>query len=114
MRRGTTPTITVTVDKDLTGMVIHLAFKTDHMLLVKTNKDFDISYEDGKTVIACKLTQEETLAMGRDVSCKLGDPKSDKCEVQIRAVQNNGKTAIATTIGMMSVARILEDGVIYG
>lgn len=103
MRRGTTPTITITVDADLTGMIIHLAFKTGERLLIKTNKDFDISYEENKTVITCKLTQEETLSM----------QSGKNCEVQIRAVQNNGKTAVATTIGTISVARILEDGVIY-
>lgn len=104
MRRGTTPTITVTVDKDISDMVIHLAFKTDNKLLVKKNDDLEISSTDDKTILVCKLTQEETLSMRAGKTC----------EVQLRAVLHNGDTAIATTIGTIPVARILEDGVING
>lgn len=108
MRRGTTPTITATVNADISHMSIHLAFKVGSTLIVKTGEDLEVSTvtEDGKTstVIVAVLSQEETLKM-----------KSGKeCEVQIRAVEANGTIAIATTIGSIPVKRILEEGVIYG
>lgn len=108
MRRGTTPTITATVNADISAMSIHLAFKVGSTLIVKTGDDLDVSTitedEETHTQIQTALTQEDTLAM-----------KSGKeCEVQIRAVQADGTIAIATTIGTIPVKRILEEGVIRG
>lgn len=107
MRRGTTPTITVKVNADLTDMGIHLAFRVgDCRPIVKLNDDMEITVEelDGEpvTTIVTRLTQEDTLSM-RD---------GNKCEVQIRAIQDNGETAFATTIGTIPVKRILEEGVL--
>lgn len=108
MRRGTTPTITVTVGADLSGMACHLAFQAGKSLIVKTNDDMDISVEgegdDAVTTLVTKLTQAETLSMRYDSTC----------EVQLRAVANDGEIAIATTVGKIPVRRILEDGVING
>lgn len=119
MRRGTTPTITATVNADISDMSIHLAFKVGSTLIVKKGEDLDVTTEvvpeqrvNGQIVqeehtvthISTSLTQDDTLAM-----------KSGKeCEVQIRAVQADGTIAIATTIGTIPVKRILEEGVIRG
>lgn len=105
MRRGTTPTLHVTVDADLTDMEVYLALKTGgRPLVVKRNRDVEMAVEDGKTTMDVKLTQSDTLAM------KAGD----KCEVQLRAVTDGGETAIATTIATIPVQRILQDGELDG
>lgn len=102
MRRGTTPTITATVNADLTGMSVHLAFKVGGSVIVKQGDDLTVSVEDGETTVSCALTQEDTLSMR----------SGKECEVQIRAVQDDGRVAIATCIGSIPVKRILEEGVI--
>ena len=106
MRRGTTPTITATVNADLTGMAVHLAFKVGGSVIVKQGDDLtvvvDNSGEEPTTAVSTSLTQEDTLSMR----------SGKECEVQIRAVQDDGAVAIATCIGTIPVKRILEEGVI--
>lgn len=106
MRRGTTPTITATVNADLTGMSVHLAFKVGNALIVKQGDDISMETEtvESETVthVSTNLTQEDTLSMR----------SGKECEVQIRAVQDDGAVAIATCIGTIPVKRILEEGVI--
>lgn len=109
MRRGTTPTLRVTVDADLTGMSLYLALKAGgRALVVKRNADMDIEVDgegdDAATVITVKLSQSDTLGM----------KSGDKCEVQLRAVTDGGETALATNIGSLPVQRILQDGELYG
>ena len=105
MRRGTTPTLHVTVDADLTDMELYLALKSGgRPLVVKRNRDMEVSVEDGKTSIELRLSQSDTLAM----------KSGDKCEVQLRAVTDGGDTAIATTIASIPVQRILQDGELDG
>lgn len=103
MRRGTTPTITVEVDADLTGLDIHLALDAG-TLIVKETDDLGIDIADGKTVITANLTQDDTLAMRAGANC----------EVQLRAFNSDGSIAMATTIGTIPVGRILEDGELPG
>ena len=104
MRRGTTPTITATVNADLTGMAVHLAFKVGGSVIVKQGADLTIvvDSEEETTTVSTSLTQEDTLSMR----------SGKECEVQIRAVQDDGAVAIATCIGTIPVKRILEEGVI--
>ena len=105
MRRGTTPTFTITVDADLSGMNIYLTFKNGANLLTKTNDDISIEYEGGqhpKTTMTAILSQEETLAFASGTTC----------EVQVRAADDSGYPAIATTIGTLPVDRILLGGVL--
>lgn len=102
MRRGTTPTITVEVDADLTGLQIYLAFKCGSKLVVKTDDDLNATYEEDKTTIECILSQRDTLAF----------KSGGVCEVQIRAVDASGYPALATTIGSIPVERILQEGVL--
>lgn len=102
MRRGTTPTFTVTVDADITAYLIYLTFKDGDYMLTKTNDDLTIAVDEGVTSIDVTLTQAETLAF----------KSGSTVDVQIRAVDANGATAIATTIGSVSVDRILLGGVL--
>lgn len=104
MRRGTTPTITATVNADLTGMAVHLAFKVGGNVIVKQGADLEVMVdsEEETTTVSTSLTQEDTLSMR----------SGKECEVQIRAVQDDGAVAIATCIGTIPVKRILEEGVI--
>ena len=108
MRRGTTPTLRVTVDADVTAMSIYLAMRCGKHLLVRGDDTLDVSLDESgetpKTVIVCRLNQSETLAMRA----------GEKCEVQIRAVTDGGDTALASTIGSVPVERILQDGVLGG
>ena len=100
MRRGTTPTVTVTVGADITAMHVYLAFKqAGRDIIVKENPDFTMMFEDDATTIACPLAQEDTLAF-----------KPGKCEVQIRATEADGAVALATNIGTVDIGRILLEG----
>lgn len=105
MRRGTTPTIRVTVaDADITGMRIYLTLESGRTEITRENDSLEISLEDGDTVILCRLTQAETLAF----------KPGQRCEVQIRAIDNGGAVALASTIGSIPVDRILLDGELDG
>ena len=104
MRRGTTPTITVEVDADLSGLNIRLAFKEGSKLIVKEGSDLDVSVEGEVTTVSCDFTQEDTLSWRSGHSV----------EVQIRAADESGYPAIATTIGSIPVERILQEGVLDG
>lgn len=105
MRRGTTPTIPLTVDKDISdGWTIYATFRSGSHEVELTNDRMTIELEpeteteQAKTLINVTLTQEETLAM------------HGSAEVQIRAIKDG--TAIATDIQRVDVGRILKDGVI--
>ena len=103
MRRGTTPTITATVDADLTGLELYLAFRQGASRpLVKSGSDLQVDVADGKTTIEVKLTQEDTLSLS-DTSA---------VDVQLRAVKDGGAIALATTIASIEVDRILQEGVL--
>lgn len=101
MRRGTTPTVTVQVDADISALNIHLAFSAGS-LVVKSGEDLTVEYADGVTTIQTTLTQEDTLAMSA----------ATDCEVQVRAFNQDGSLAMATDIARVPVKRILEDGVL--
>ena len=96
MRRGTTPTYTLTVDADLTGWTCYVTLKgTGKVLNLEGDR---LSVEGGETsTVVFSLTQKETLGF-----------KAGKCEVQVRAIRNG--TAIATDIATLEVGRILRDG----
>lgn len=101
MRRGTTPTITVTVDTDLTDWSLYLAIAQGGTMLVLESDRLDVSVSEGVTSLAFTLTQEETLAFD-----------ARPVELQVRAAHNG--TAIATGIKAVPVSRILQGGVIDG
>lgn len=99
MRRGTTPTITATVDADISALNIHLALDAG-TLIVKSGEDLTVNYADGVTTVEATLTQEDTLAM----------EAGNVCSVQIRAYNSDGSIAMATDIATVPVSGILEDG----
>ena len=103
MRRGTTPTLTLYVDADITAWEVYatinnggnqLTFEDDRM-----TKTLEVGEESVVTKIEITLTQAETLGF------TVGN-----AEVQIRAY--NDGAAVATDIRTFEVARILLDGVI--
>lgn len=98
MKRGTTPTLTLTVDADIVGWTVYASFRTNGKVFTFENDRLQMTSEDGVTTILLTLTQEETLAM------------YGSAEVQIRAIKDG--TAIATDIQRVDVGRILKDGVI--
>lgn len=105
MRRGTTPTLTFKVPgHDLTAMTLYLAFKQKgHDVHVKTGTALTASYdaEADETIIECSFTQEETLAFS-----------TGNIEIQLRATENGGITAIASHIVSVDIKRILQEGVL--
>ena len=98
MRRGTTPTIPLTVDEDISDWTLYVTFKSGTNEVTLKNERLDVSYAQEKTTILCPLTQEETLQLG------------GVAEVQVRAIKNG--TAIATDIQAVDVGRIILEGVI--
>ena len=94
------------MNADLTGMSVHLAFKVGNQVIVKQGTEITMETEtvqsETVTHVSTSLTQEDTLSMR----------SGKECEVQIRAVQDDGAVAIATCIGSIPVKRILEEGVI--
>lgn len=101
MRRGTTPTLQITVTglSKIEIQVLHLILERQGVVIKKPEQDVSI---DGE-VISATLTQEETLSLtaGIDVA------------VQLRVLSTND-TAYASNIVTVPVREILEDGVIDG
>ena len=108
MRRGTTPTLHVTVKSDISDWTIYLALKCGRTLIVKTGDDLTISTDTQSqrtvTVIECVLTQKDTIMM----------TAGQECEVQVRAVRNEGAEAVASDVVAVPVSRILQDGILNG
>lgn len=100
MTRGTTPTVTITVDGiDLTTLQkVCVTFRQNGKLLNKYNCEDGV--EITESTVAITLTQEETLAF-----------KSGSVEVQLRGVTENG-AAIATEIAKTCVKGVLYDEVL--
>jgi len=109
MRRGTTPTVVLTVtnddgsDIDLTDEEVYVTFKEkgpDGAMLTKreTDEGVEVTHEAPASQVAITLTQAETLAFkaGRQV------------RVQVRST--DGRVAIATDIGAFQAEEILLDG----
>lgn len=100
MRRGTTPPFAVEADGDFTNLNVHLSFEAEGVLIVKSDDQLTITYENGVTTIATRLTQQDTLSFREGTDC----------EIQVRAFNSDGSLAVATTVGHVPVERILEDG----
>ena len=109
MRRGTTPTVTVTVtndDKtavDLRGRSLFLTFKEQGCggaEITKTEEDMAIEVEGKATILSVPLTQEETLSFHSGY----------KVRVQLRCT--DGDDAAATDIAEFTADEILKEGVI--
>lgn len=101
MRRGTTPTLQITV----TGLSkieiqnLYLTLEQQGVVIEKTEADVSIEGE----VISAALTQEETLSLTAKMDVAM----------QLRVLSKSG-TACASNIVPVPVGEILEDGVISG
>lgn len=105
MIRGTTPTHTFTLPNDLKALTISALYITyaqyGKTVLEKTLEDVKIT--DG--VIACTLTQADTLAFKAvDQYCGC-----DKVAIQVRMKTSDG-TAMASDIMRIPVQDVLKDG----
>lgn len=97
MRRGTTPTITITTDIDLTeASNLFVTFKQgDRVAFEKTIDDVTVT----ENSVICELTQSDTLAL-----------KDGMVRFQIRATLGDSK--VASNIMTASVDEILKGGAI--
>ena len=104
IRRGTTPTVCLHVHADLTDMSVYVSFESLCTLVTKSGDDVTLEPDDeqGWTKVSVTLTQAETL---RFKSGTTGD-------VQIRAAKRNGEVAFASRCGVMTVEKVLQDGII--
>ena len=102
IRRGTTPTVRVRVNRDLTagGWQLHLSFSGRRARVEKGNGDMELAQADGGCVLSVPLTQEDTLAFRA----------GETVLVQLRA--RSGDAAIASGVAQLAVRGVLEDGVI--
>ena len=97
MTRGTTPSITITTDTDLTALdvvVITIEDERGHKIDV-------IPGEVTSASITAVLTQEQTLAL-----------ENGLVDIQVRAATADGKMAIASQVMRGYLGRVLKDGVI--
>ena len=99
MRRGTTPTITLTVGAEIADWTMYVSFSNGSAITTFEDDRLTKIANGGQTIIEVTLTQEETLAFS-----------VGKAEVQIRAIKDD--VAIATNIQSIDVARIIKEGVI--
>lgn len=99
MRRGTTPTLQITISglEDIQTSKLYLTLKQDSIIIEKTEKDVTI---DGN-VLSAELTQEDTLAFIANKNVLL----------QVR-ILSASDTAYATNILSIPAGAILKDGVI--
>lgn len=97
MRRGTTPTITITTDLDLTqASNLFVTFKQgDRIAFEKTLEDVTVT----ENAVICELTQSDTLAL-----------KDGLVRFQIRATLGDSK--VASNIMTASADEILKGGAI--
>ena len=95
MRRGSTPTNTISVNLDLTEATVFVSYwQSGRVLIDKTVEDLTV--EADKIIVS--LTQKETLKF-----------KPGPVEVQVRYVMEDG-TADASNIMETTAERILKDG----
>lgn len=101
MKQGTTPTIPLTVkDHDLSGCRVYVAFRNGRHLLEKTNEDMTVTYADPDTILAVRLTQEETLQFSVGT-----------IQVDVRWVNESGE-AWGTDIATLNVSEAILKRVI--
>lgn len=101
MRRGTTPTLTIRlIDMDVKDLgSIYVTFKQNDRIPTKTNNE--ISVDEENNAVSVPFSQEETLYFRKGM-----------IETQIRALLEDGTTAVASKVRSFSMEKILLDGVI--
>lgn len=101
MIRGTTPTVSITVDENLEGWEVYVTFQHAGGNLTKTGGELAITCGD-RSVVACPLSQADTLSF----------PEGRTVKVQMRAVETATGTAIATEVGRFNADEVLLESVI--
>lgn len=99
VRRATTPTIKITIDKDLSDYWYRITFAQDNFNKIVKDQNDCILSDDGKT-ISVNLNQNETLSF---------DTRSN-VEVQLKCGIDD--KVFATNIALIKVERILDEAVI--
>lgn len=94
----TTPTITLTVDADLTGMDVYVTIEQNNRKL--TIEDATVTVEDGVTTIEVTLTQEQTATFQRG-----------SCDVQVNWLDLRGMRN-ATIVRSIPIGTQLLDSVL--
>ena len=102
MYRGTTPTLSIRSNSDLTGWTVEVDVKGPSALITKTGNDVTITADTRGCIVSTTLTQADTLSLSADNTAK----------VQLRAIKDG--VAIASSIAALSVEDILRDGTIGG
>ena len=101
MRQGTTPTYAVTVEgKDLSDKTVFVTFKSKWAEVTKTGDDLTIVYDGTNSIIAFKLSQQETFEL-----------PTGEIEIQVRYIGADGE-AKATETKTIENLKGLKQGVI--
>ena len=102
MRRGTTPTLELTLTgvEAIAADTLYVTLKQSHIEITKTNSDLSIEDGDSESVINLYLSQQETLSL-----------RKGTCEIQVRGINALGD-AWASDIAAINIKEILRDGVI--
>ena len=114
MYRGTTPTITINCDIDVSEFVtMWVTFRTQQLATYAPPKQVEVTKHLGDEgvdatdkVVTVSLTQADTLLLG-----SLSPDEDQQVEVQIRGRTEDGR-AFASNIMTAPLSRILKDGVI--
>lgn len=114
MYRGTTPTITINCDIDVSEFVtMWVTFRTQQLATYAPPKQAEVTKHLGDEgvdatdkVVTVSLTQADTLLLG-----SLSPDEDQQVEVQIRGRTEAGR-AFASNIMTAPLSRILKDGVI--
>lgn len=101
MRRGTTPTITITVTgEDFAGATMYVTLEQGDVELTKTGTDVVVTATQTGSTVEIFLSQEETLMFTKGTA-----------KIQIRWIDQGG-IAQASPIKNITVDAILLEGVI--
>ena len=99
--RGTTPDFILTVNADLTGKTVYVTIEQPHgRKITLTGDDLVIISGSEESVIAIKLTQEQTLGFA-----------VGSAEVQVKFIGEDGTTQ-ATNIWQIRITKALLDEVV--
>ena len=102
MYRGTTPTLSIRANIDLSDWTVEVDIKGPSTLITKTGADVTVEEDTRGCIVSTTLTQADTLSLSADSPAK----------VQLRAI--NDGVAIASSIAAISVEDVLRDGTIGG
>lgn len=101
MIRGTTPDLILTVGADLTGKTVYVTLSQPGIKTKITGDDLGIEAGETSSVVALRLTQEQTLAF-----------RAGTASVEVSFIDETGMTR-KTKIGSVKIKPTLMDEVIH-